>query len=72
MIIAMTSRTDFRLLRYFPTVLKLIPLHPRNSFPEIFGKLKQSRLRPLHFAKNCYLKISDAAQPNPALLMAVR
>ncbi|MDP3259547.1 MAG: hypothetical protein Q8M34_03035, partial [Thermodesulfovibrionales bacterium] len=45
---------------------KLTPLHPRNSFPEIFGKLRQSRLWPLHFTKNCYRKISDAAHSYPA------
>ncbi|MDP3260094.1 MAG: hypothetical protein Q8M34_05860 [Thermodesulfovibrionales bacterium] len=47
MIIAMTSRTDFRLLRYFP-------------IPKAFG-ITESR----HVG-------TDAAQPNPALLMAVR
>ncbi len=52
----------FSLATIFFDSSKLIPLHPRNSFPEIFGKLRQSRLWPLHFTKNCYRKISDAAQ----------
>ena len=41
---------------------KLIPLHPRNS---TFG-LRQSRMWPLAFVKNRYLKISKATQNNPA------
>ena len=44
---------------------KLIPLHPRNSSRRLSG-FKQSRLWPLHFIKNCYLKISKVAQDNPA------
>ena len=52
----------FSLATIFFDSSKLIPLHPRNSFPEIFGKLRQSRLWPLHFTKNYYRKISDAAQ----------
>ena len=45
---------------------KLIPLHSRNSFPEIFGKLRQSRMWPLHFIKNRYRKIPKVTQNNPA------
>ncbi len=40
---------------------QLIPLHPRNS---TFG-LRQSRLWPLHFIKNCYRKILKVAQAKP-------
>ncbi|MDP3049129.1 MAG: hypothetical protein Q8N12_06840, partial [Thermodesulfovibrionales bacterium] len=42
------SMIDFRLLRYFSVVLKLIPLQPQNS---PFG-FRQLRLLALHLAKN--------------------
>lgn len=48
--------------RFFGNSPKFIPLHPRNST----SGLRQSRLWPLHFIKNCYRKISKVAQANPS------